>query len=77
MKVEWEKICVEHTVILNKFASHVNMYISGKTLLLKAVDEWYLCYLRGRYTIYLGITTIDLFDHLMDQYGKSTPTGIK
>ena len=37
-----------------------------KTQLLDAVEEPYVSELRNRYTGYMGITTRDLLDHIMD-----------
>ena len=43
-----------------------------KTQLLDAVEEPYVSELCNRYTVYMGVTTRYLLDHLMDQYGNIT-----
>ena len=63
-------IRMNHMVTLKMFTNHSNVEIS---VILKAVDGWYLHEIRNQYTKYIGITTTDLIDHLMDQYGEIMP----
>ena len=44
-----------------------------KYLIIDSVDDVYISKLRNKYTGYLGITTYDLLDHLINQYRKITP----
>ena len=48
-----------------------------KTQLLDAVEEPYVSELRNCYTGYMGVTTRDLLDHLMDRYGNITAADLK
>ena len=48
-----------------------------KTQLLDAVEEPHVSKLRNRYTGYMGVTTRDLKDHLIDRYGNITATDLK
>ena len=48
-----------------------------KTQLLDAVEDPYVRKLRNRYTGYMGVTTRNLLDHLMDRYGNITATDLK
>lgn len=41
-----------------------------KDQLIAAVDDTYLCFMRGRYTGYLGVILRDIIDHLLLRYGK-------
>ena len=47
-----------------------------KTQVIDTVNDTYLCELRNKYTGYMGVSTRDLFDHLLDRYGKITPADI-
>ena len=42
------------------------MYGALKTQFLDAVEDPYVSELRNRYTGYMGVTTRDLLDHIMD-----------
>ena len=59
------------------FTHHVNMDDALKTQLLDAVEDPYVSELRTRYTRYMGVTTRDLLDHLMDRYGNITAADLK
>ena len=48
-----------------------------KTQLLDAVEDPYVSELRNRYTGYMGVTSHDLLDHLMDRYSNITAANIK
>jgi hypothetical protein len=47
-----------------------------KNQVIDTINDTYLNELRNKYTGYLGVSTRDLFDHLLDRYGKITPAGI-
>ena len=64
-------------VIIKTSINHVNMYIALNTILLEAVDNFYLHELQNGYTGYLGVTRMDLINHLMDPCGKITLIYIK
>ena len=59
------------------FTNHVNMNNALKTQLLDAVEEPYVSELRNRYTGYMGVTTRDMLDRLMDRYSNITAANIK
>ena len=59
------------------FTNHVNMDDALKTQLLDAVEEPYVSELRNHYTGYMGVTTRDLIDHLMDRYSNITAANLK
>jgi hypothetical protein len=44
--------------------------------IIDAVTDTYLGELRNRYTGYLGVTPRDLFDHLLECYGRITTSDI-
>ena len=48
-----------------------------KTQLMDTVEEPYVRELRNRYTVYMGVPTQDLLDHLMDIYGNITAANLK
>ena len=56
----------DYTMALKMFKNYGNMDRVLKMPLLEAVKDCYLNKLRNCYTGYLGITTMDLIDHLMD-----------
>ena len=57
--------------------NNVNMDDALKTQLLDSIDNPYVSELRNRYTGYMGVTTRDLLDHLMDRYGNITAADLK
>ena len=59
------------------FTNNVNMDDTFKTQFLDAVEDPYVSELRNHYTGYIGVTTRDLLDHLMDRYGKITAADLK
>ena len=67
----------QHAEEYRIFTNHINMYDALKTQLLDAVEEPYVSELRHRYTRYMGVTTRDLLDHLMDRYGNITAADLK
>ena len=48
-----------------------------KTQFLDAVEEPYVSESRNRYTGYMGVTTRDLLDHLIDRYGNIMAADLK
>ncbi len=48
-----------------------------KAQLVDAINDPYLSEMHSKYTGYLGVTTRDLIDHLLDRYGKITPANIE
>jgi hypothetical protein len=48
-----------------------------KTQVINTIQDTYLSEMRNKYTGYLGVTTHDLLDHLLDRYGKITPADIE
>ena len=48
-----------------------------KTQLLYAVEDPYVSELCYRYTGYMGVTTHDLLDNMMDQYSNITAADLK
>jgi hypothetical protein len=67
---------LNHTEERRIFDNHQNMDDALKALIVDTVDETYLNELRNKYTGYLGVSTRDLVDHLLDRYGKITPADI-
>ena len=59
------------------FTNHVNMDDALKTQFMDAVEEPYVSKLCNHYTGYMGVTTQDLLDHLMDRYGNITVADLK
>lgn len=72
-----EQARMDHAVLRKIYENHANMDVALKTLLLEAVEECYVNELRNRYTGYLGVSTLDIIDHLMDRYGKISPSALK
>ena len=62
----------QHTEELRIFTNHINMDDALKTQLLDSVEDPYVRKLCNRYTVYMGVTTRDLLDHLMGLYGNIT-----
>jgi hypothetical protein len=58
------------------YDNNQNMDDALKTQIIDTINDTYLCELQNKYTGYLGISTRDLFDHLLDHYGKITPANI-
>ena len=59
------------------FDNHQTMEDAIKSIIIDAVDEVYIGELSNKYTGYLGITSRDLLDHLIDCYGKITPADVE
>lgn len=67
-----EQLREQHRTGRKIYDTHTNINSALKALLLKAVDDAYVCKLKNRLTGYLGVTTRDLLDHLLDRYRKIT-----
>jgi hypothetical protein len=59
------------------YDNHTNMDDALKSQIIDAVNDVYLSEVRNKYTGYLGVTTRDLIDHLLDRYGKITASDIE
>ena len=73
----WEVIRLQHTEERHVYDNHVNMDDALKSQVINAIHKTYICEMRNKYTGYLGVTTRDLLDHLLDWYGKITPANIE
>ncbi len=74
---ERERTNTAHKEARRIYDNHANMDDALKAQVIDTISDTYLCELRNKYTGYLGITTRDLFDHLLDRYGKITPADIE
>jgi hypothetical protein len=72
-----EQIRAEHNENRRVFDNHHNMDGALKTQVIDTIQDTYLSEMRNKYTGYLGVTTRDLLDHLLDRYGKITPADIE
>jgi hypothetical protein len=72
-----EQLCLEHKEVRRVYGNHVNMDDALKGQVIDTVHDTYICEMRNKYTGYLGITTRDLLDHLLDRYGKITPADLE
>ena len=72
-----ELIRTQHKEERRIFDNHINMDDALKSQVIDTIQEPYIVEMRNKYTGYLGITTRDLLDHLLDRYGKSTPADIE
>jgi hypothetical protein len=66
-----------HTENRRIYDNNSNMDDAMKTLIIDAIEDVYLNELRNKYTGYLGVSTRDLLDHLLDRYGKISPIDIE
>jgi hypothetical protein len=72
-----EQICNEHKEERRIYDNHINMDNALKSQIIDTIQETYICEIRNKYTGYLGVTTRDIIDHLLDRYGKITPADIE
>ena len=72
-----ENLRVEHKEERRIYDNHINMDDALKGQVVDTIDETYICEIRNKYTGYLGVTTRDLLDHLLDRYGKITPADLE
>jgi hypothetical protein len=68
-----ELLHTKHQELRRIYDSHTNMDDALKLQVINSVQETYICEMQNKYTGYLGTTTRDLLDHLLDRYGKITP----
>jgi hypothetical protein len=68
---------LQHTEARRIYDNNQNMDDALKAQVIDTISDTYLCELRNKYTGYLGVSTRDLFDHLLDRYGKITPADIE
>jgi hypothetical protein len=68
---------MQHLENQQVYDDHHSMDDALKAQVIDTIQDTYLCEMRNKYTGYLGVTTRDLLDHLLDQYGKITPTDIE
>ena len=66
----------EHKEHRRIFDNASNMADALKAQVIDTIDSPYLSELRNKYTGYLGVSTRDLLDHLLDRYGKITSADI-
>jgi uncharacterized protein (DUF433 family) len=58
------------------YKNHQNMDDALNAQVIDTINDTYLNKLRNKYMGYLGVSTRELFDHLLDRYGKITPADI-
>jgi hypothetical protein len=68
---------LDHKEALRIFQNNNTMDDVLKTQIIDSIHDPYICEMRNKYTGYLGVTTRDLIDHLLDRYGKITPADIE
>jgi uncharacterized protein (DUF433 family) len=71
-----ESNALNHKELRRIFDNHHNMDAALKAQVIDTIQDTYIGELRNKYTGYLGVTTRDLLDHLLDRYGKITPADI-
>ena len=72
-----EQLRTEHKEARRIYDNTTNMDDALKGQVIDTIDDAYLCEMRNKYTGYLGVTTRDLLDHLIDRYGKITPADLE
>jgi len=72
-----EEILHQHKENRRTFDNNTNMDDALKGQIIDAIDDPYLCEVRNKYTGYLGVSTRDLLDHLIDRYGKITTADLE
>ena len=68
---------IQHKEERRLYDNNNNMDDAIKSQIIDSVDDTYLCELRNKYTGYMGVSSRDLIDHLLDRYGKITPADIE
>eukprot|EP00957_Ditylum_brightwellii_P198053 15089343-Ditylum_brightwellii.AAC.1 len=61
---------------LDTYKNHIAMDDVLEIQVQEAVDDVYMHQLCHKYNAYLGITTRDVLDHLMDRYGEIKPADL-
>ena len=72
-----QQIRDDHAIKVKTFTDHVNMDTALQQLLTEAVEDLYLSEKCNRFTGYLGVTTRDLLDHLLERYGNITAADLQ
>ena len=72
-----ETHCIEHKEESRIYDNNQSMDDAIKAQVIDTIKDTYLCIHRNKYTGYLGISTRDQFNHLLDRYGKITPADIE
>ena len=72
-----QELCDQHTEEQRIYINHINMDDALKTKLLDVFEYPYVVELQNRYTGYMGATTRNLLDHLMDWYSNITADDLK
>ena len=72
-----EQIIRQHKEDRRIYDNTTNMDNALKGQIIDTIKDIYLFELRNKYTGYLGVTTRDLLDHLIDQYGKITTADLE
>jgi hypothetical protein len=75
--IQCENRRIDHKEARRIFDNHTNMEDALKAQVIDTIDDRYICEIRNKYTGYLGISTCDLLDHLLDRYGKITATDLE
>ena len=75
--VQRQQLRDEHALQVKTFTEHHNMDAALQQLLTEAVEDLYLSEKCNRFTGYLGVTTRDLLDHLLERYGNITAADLQ
>ena len=75
--VQRQQIRDNHALQVKTFHEHHNMDAALQQLLTEAVDDLYISEKCHRFTGYLGVTTRDLLDHLLERYGNITAADLQ
>jgi hypothetical protein len=75
--VKRENLRIDHKEVRRIFDNHTNMDDALKAQIIDTIDDPYICEIRNKYIGYLGITTGDLLDHLLDRYSNITATDLE
>jgi hypothetical protein len=68
---------IQHKELRRVFDNNTSMDDAIKAQIIDSVNDTYLNELRNKYTGYMGVSSRDLIDHLLDRYGKITPADIE
>ena len=76
-EIQRQQIRDNHAHQVKTHQEHHNTDASLQQLLTEAVDELYLSEKCNRFTGYLGVTTRDLLDHLLQRYSNITAADLQ
>ena len=76
-EIQRQQLRDDHAHQVKTFTEHNNMDAALQQLLTEAVEELYLSAKCNRFTGYLGVTTRDLLDHLLERYGNITAADLQ